>query len=407
MNTTEHHAAIDVPRLDLDPFSEEVLNDPFAAYASIRDAGPVVYLDRYRCYAVARHAEVRAVLRDWQQFSSALGGIGLGDIREPGAWRPAGPIVEADPPDHTRVRGLLNRLLSPAVIRTWKEAFDREADEMVERLVEAGSFDGVKDVAEYFVYTAFPRVVGLAPTEGLHEKLSLVGELNFDGLGPRNERFLETERKVQAILPWYTKSYQRENMLPGGFGELIYQAGDAGEIDPAVCPGLLHSFLRGGMDTTVSAIGSVLEHFATKPGQWEMVRADPALARAAIEETVRLDAPITSLFRTTTRDVELAGAHIPADTKVQVFLGAANRDPRFWERPDEFDITRSTLGHVAFGFGVHTCVGQMIARMEGEAVVKAFARRASSIELAQPAVRRINNTLRSLASLPLRVQPSL
>jgi len=391
------------PVLDIDPFSTDVLNDPYESYAEIRDAGPVVYLQRYQSYGVGRHAEVREVLKDWETFSSALGGIGLGDIRKPGAWRPAGPIVEADPPNHTQARGLLMRLLSPNVVRSWREAFELEADELVEGLVAKGHFDGVHDIAERFVFSVFPRAVGLKPTDGLSEKLVLIGELNFDGLGPRNERFLETERKVQAILPWYTKSYQRENMLPGGFGEQIFQAGDSGEIDRAICPGLLHSFLRGGMDTTVSAVGSFLWLFATLPEQWALLKAKPAFAKVTIEETIRFESPISSLYRTTTKDTELAGTMIPKDSKVQVFLGSANRDPRFWERPDEFDLRRSTTGHVAFGAGIHMCVGQMIARLEGEAVLNALIRRVARIELDGPPVRRINNTLRSLESLPLRV----
>jgi len=388
--------------LDIDPFSDEVLANPFPVYERIREAGPVVYFPRYQSYAVARSAEVRAVLKDWQNFSSALGGIGLGDIRKPDAWRPAGPIVEADPPDHTKVRALLQRLLSPTVIRSWRESFEREADELVARLVAAGDFDAVTDVAEAFVFDVFPRAVGLAPTDRLAEKLVLIGELNFDGLGPRNERFMETERRVQDILPWYQQSYHRSNMLPGGFGEQIFQAGDDGEIDPSICEGLLRSFLRGGMDTTVSAIGCILWVLAAQPAQWARLKENPELAQSALEEAIRFDSPITSFYRTTTREVEFAGVRIPADAKVQVFLAAANRDPRVWDSPDVFDINRSPRGHLAFGAGVHVCIGQMIARLEGEAVLKAFIRRVERIELRGEPVRRLNNCLSSFKSVPLR-----
>jgi cytochrome P450 len=104
-------------------------------------------------------------------------------------------------------------------------------------------------------------------------------------------------------------------------------------------------------------------------------------------------------------DVEFAGVRIPADAKVQVFVASANRDPRFWKQPDIFDMTRSTLGHVAFGAGVHMCVGQMIARLEGEAVIKALVARVSHIELDGSPIRRLNNCLRSFESVPLRVLP--
>jgi 4-methoxybenzoate monooxygenase (O-demethylating) len=392
------------PVLDVDPFSDESLADPFPGYAAIRDSGPVAYLERYGNYAVARHAEVQAVLKDWKTFSSARGGIGLGDIRKPDAWRPAGPVVEADPPDHTKVRDLLQRLLSPQVVRSWRESFESHADTLLARLVAKSRFDAATDVADEFVYSVFPRVAGLAPTENMAEKLILVGELNFDGLGPKNERFLATERKVQEILPWYLKSYQRESVVPGGFGELIFQAGDAGEIDPSICAGVLRSFLRGGMDTTVSVIGSLFWILASHPEQWRLLKENPALTRPAIEETIRFEAPITSFYRTTSVDTELSGVFIPADSKVQVFLLSANRDPRFWKDPDVFDMNRSALGHVAFGAGVHLCVGQMIARLEAEAVFKALLRRVSHIELDGTPVRRLNNCLRSLKSIPVRVK---
>jgi cytochrome P450 len=112
---------------------------------------------------------------------------------------------------------------------------------------------------------------------------------------------------------------------------------------------------------------------------------------------------VQTFFRTTTCETELGGARLPADAKILLFLGAANRDPRRWPAPDTFDIDRKAGGHVGFGYGIHACVGQMVARLEGEIMLTALARRAATLELAGEPVRRLNNTLRGLASLPLRV----
>ncbi len=136
------------------------------------------------------------------------------------------------------------------------------------------------------------------------------------------------------------------------------------------------------------------------------MRAKPELARAAFEEALRFESSVQTFFRTTTTETTLGDVALPAGAKILLFLGAANRDARRWEEPDRFDISRKTSGYVAFGYGIHSCVGQAVARMEGEIVLKALAERIERIELAAPPVRKLNNTLRGLASLPLRVTPA-
>jgi cytochrome P450 len=119
---------------------------------------------------------------------------------------------------------------------------------------------------------------------------------------------------------------------------------------------------------------------------------------------VRYETPVQTFLRTTTEEVELGGTPIGEGEKVLMFLGAANRDPRQWQRPHDYDITRKTIGHVGFGSGIHQCVGQLLARLEGECILSALARKVSSIEITGPAKRRYNNTLRGLASLPVAVR---
>ena len=121
---------------------------------------------------------------------------------------------------------------------------------------------------------------------------------------------------------------------------------------------------------------------------------------------MRYETPVQTFFRTTTGPGDIAGIAVGEGEKVLMFLGAANRDPRHWERPDEYDITRRTIGHVGFGSGIHQCVGQLLARLEGECVLSALARKAAAIEITGPPRRRYNNTLRALASLPLTVRPA-
>jgi hypothetical protein len=213
--------------------------------------------------------------------------------------------------------------------------------------------------------------------------------------------------KTAPIMEWYAQVQQREHMLPGGFGEKIYQAEDAGEFDAGTAPLHVRTFFRAGVDTTMAGIGSTLKLLAENPDQLALVKQDPAKwIKGAFEEALRLESPAQVMFRTTTQDVELGGVKLRADTKVGYHMGAANRDPRQWKDPDRFDVTRQTAGvHRAFGHGAHVCIGQMIARLEAESLLGALLRRVRAIEAAGPARWRPVNTLRTLDTLPLRLVP--
>ena len=133
------------------------------------------------------------------------------------------------------------------------------------------------------------------------------------------------------------------------------------------------------------------------------MREDPALQRTAFDEIIRWEAPVQTFFRTTSRAVEIEGIRLEPERKVLLFLGAANRDPRHWDNPDRLDLQRKTMGHVAFGSGIHVCVGMMVARLEAELLFAAFAKRVKAFELIGTPTRRRNNTLRTFASLPVRI----
>ncbi len=143
---------------------------------------------------------------------------------------------------------------------------------------------------------------------------------------------------------------------------------------------------------------------AQHPEQYARLHADPALARPAFEEALRYESAVQTFFRTTSVDARIADTPIPAQSKVLALLAAANRDPRQWPEPDRFDIGRRPTGHMAFGSGIHGCVGQVIARLEGELILGGIAKRVKRLSLAGEPTRRLNNTLRALATLPLRLE---
>ena len=387
-----------VPTIDIDPYSMEVLADPYPFHHDLREAGPVVWLEPHGVWATGRYEQVREVLTDWQTFMSGAG-VGMSDLRAEGSWRPPSLLLEADPPAHTVVREIIERVLSPKAVKILRGKFEARAEALVDRLVSVGSFDAVSDFAQVFPVQAFADEVGV-PEEG-RENLLPYGEMVFNGFGPHNELFEAAMKNAEEVQEWIMSSCRREALSPDGFGEQIYEAADEGEITEEQAMMLFRSFLSAGLDTTVSALGNAVYLLATNPDQWDLLRADPSLARSAFEETIRFESPVQQFFRTATRDTKLAGVEITEDERVMIFFGAANRDPRRWEDPDRFDITRKASGHLAFGLGIHSCVGKPVARIEDEVLLGALARKVGRIELDGEPQRHLNNTIRSFASLPV------
>ena len=389
------------PDLDIDPYDDAFIADPYPGYAAMRSAGPVFYMPKYACWGMARYKEVRPALLDWKTYCSGMG-VGYTHFGKETPWRPPSLLLETDPPLHDRTRRAADRALVPSALQRLRAPFAREAAAVVERVLARGRFDGVKDLAEAFPLKVFPDAVGL-DADG-RENLLPYGDMVFNGFGPLNARFKASTATAGSVVPWIMAKCSRATLATDGLGAQIYDAVQAGEATEEEAAMLVRSFLSAGLDTTVAAIGSALYLLATNPLEWRKLRADPSLAKTAFEETLRMESPIQSLFRTTTREVELQGLRIPASEKVLLLLAAANRDSEHWEDPDRFDITRRVQGHVGFGVGVHVCIGQVIARMEGELLLAALAERVASIDLAGPPIRRFNNAVRGFSSLPLEVR---
>jgi 4-methoxybenzoate monooxygenase (O-demethylating) len=389
--------------MDVDPFDEAVLADPVMLHASIREAAPAVWVPKYQAWFVGRDAEVREALADWGRFSSAYG-VGLRDIQRDGSWQKPSVILEVDPPDHTVTRRVLNRILSQKAMRSMRDDFERFAVMLIDELVERGTFDALQDLAWRFPATVLPDAVGLM-AEG-REHLTRYSAMYFNNRIPGNRLADEstTTARESHSLDWVTTACRREHLAPGRFGAQIYAAVDAGEIDEDTASTLVRTFLGGGVDTTVLGLGSLLLLLATNPQQWETLCAQPDLARTAFDETLRLAPPAPMIGRTTTRAVEIGGVALGEREKVFLLIGAANRDPRRWEHPDEFDITRNTAGQLAFGLGPHFCVGHAVARLEAEVVLSALIERVEHIEITGEQVPELNNWLYGPRHLPVTVR---
>ncbi len=404
MPLVEGHTAIECPKgipvWDIDPYGEDILRNPHEYYSELRQKGPLVYIPKYSVLASGTFVVTREIFSDWERFVSSRG-VGLTDFGLVEPWRPPSIILEVDPPAHTQTRAVMARALSPKAVMQLKQDFARSAKELIARLIHrGGGFDAVADIAEAFPTDVFPRAVGLRNHDA--RRMIDYGAMVFNALGPDNRLRRDALAKGPDIVPWITNQCSREMLLPGGLGEAIYAASDLGEISSEQAGMLVRSLLSAGVDTTVTGIGNALWCLANYPDQYALLREDPTRARAAFEEALRLTSPVHTFCRTAAANTEVAGIEIAEGTKILCVLGAANTDPEHWADPMRFDISRKVTGHMAFGAGIHGCVGQNVARAEGEAVLSELAKAVRSIELDGAPVWRPNNAIRALEKLPVR-----
>jgi cytochrome P450 len=391
------------PTSDLDPYLPEFMDDPYPHLETLRDAGPIVRLERYDCWAVTRYELVNEMLMDWGTYCSSAG-AGLSDFRKETPWRVPSIILEADPPLHSRTHKILARVMSPAALRSLRPTLEREAEALVAQLLERETIDGAVDLAQAYPLKVFPDAIGL-PASG-RENLMPYGNMVFNAIGPRNALLEASMAIAGTVVPWIMAACSRATLTPNGIGAQVYAAVDSGEATEEEAGMLVRSLLSAGLDTTIAAIGNALVCFARFPDQWEIVRNDPSLLRHAFDESMRLESPVQAFFRTTTRSVDVAGVEIGEGEKVLIFFGSANRDPRRWDDPAAFDVRRKSGGHVAFGLGIHRCVGEVLAEIEGEIVLAELARRVRSITLEAAPTLHYNNSLRSFSKIPLRLEPA-
>ncbi|MDT8397600.1 MAG: cytochrome P450 [Pseudomonadales bacterium] len=393
--------AQECPLVDFDPFSDAMLSEPFDSYEELRKLAPVVKLARYDCWAVLDYEALDTVLTDWESYSSAAG-VGLDNYRKARSWRPQSIILEADPPDHNKTRRVLNRVLSRPAMEKMRQTFSGEARKLITQVLSKGEFDGITDLAEVYPLKVFPDAVGLQ--QAGRENLLAYGALAFNASCPHNQLFQEAMANAEAVIAWITSQCTRAALTPDGLGAQVFDAVDRGELEEQEAGMLVRSLLSAGVDTTINGIGNALYCFARFPAQWQLLRERPELIRGAIDEVLRFEGAVMNFFRTTTREVNLAGYRIPENEKVLVLFSAGSRDPKKWPDAHVFDITRETKGHLGFGAGVHTCVGQMVARLEVELILNELVQRVDTLALNGRPVRRLNNALRGLASLPLKLQ---
>jgi 4-methoxybenzoate monooxygenase (O-demethylating) len=388
-----------IPEFDTDLFTHESVRNANAVDDRLREFAPVVRLPGEDVVMLARFEHVSAGLKDWKSFSSTSR-----PWHDPNSVRPE-LLLTDDPPKHTGVRAVVSRALSPAALNQMAEAFRADARSIVSDLKarDGQVVDAVADITQVFVYKVLPDLIGL-PLEG-RQHMPAFGHMVWATMGPMNELFREAMQDTGGdVIAWATACVKRENLAAGSLGLAMYEAADRGEVTVQEAELLVGILLSAAADTTVMTLANTLRAFAEFPEEFQRVRQQPSLTRAAFEESLRWDSPSRMAGRITTRDIEIEDYVIPGGTRCGLMFAAANRDPRRWQDPERFDVTRANAGHLGFGFGVHACVGRVLALLEADALLGALAESVARIESAGEAEPWMTTIGHGPARLPLRLR---
>ena len=383
-----------------DWFSPEVIRDPQKYDGMIREAGPVVYSPQYDVWATGRHAQIELMMRDWKAFSSTR--PAFEEVGQPMI------LLSDDPPDHQRVRTVISKGMSPAVLRRMQDAFEQAADQIVRSLLDApdGIIDGHTDLAKAYVLTVFPDAIGLGDNN--REMLIRFGHAQFNMFGPKNEIYQQSMDEAFEVFEWVAVNCKRDMVQPGGICMAMYEAADTGAVTQEEAEILVRTLYSAGSDTTIYSLGNTLRALAEFPDQYQLLRSDiDEFSVRAFEEGIRYDNPARFTRRRATGTVDVDGTQLPEDAKILLLHMPGGRDPRRWENPAAYDITRDVVNkHLGLGFGVHACVGARVARLEGVSLLSALARHVRSIELAGEPEVTTNMAVHGHEKLPLRIVPA-
>ena len=393
--------------------------DPYPAYRRLRERSPIHWHAPTNTWLVARHSDAQTVLRSPDRFSSVGTQSKLIDILRPELVdevptferrSKVAMLITSDPPSHTRLRRFLQVMFTPRAIEGLRRSIEELAEELLDDVHARKSVDAVDAIAFPLPALVIAEVFGIprADRDLLKEaSQSLVGFINRSN--PNAEITVQHARAAEASLAAFF-TYLREHVADRArnpradlISSLVHAEFDGVRLDPEEIIWNLVLFLSAGHETTTSLISSGLFLLGRHEDQRGLVRTRPELISAAIEETLRFESPIQRIKRVVAHDTKLGRVHLRAGDSLHVLVGSANRDPAVFPDPDRFDLQRAPTLSIAFGKGLHFCIGSTLARVEGEIMVRRILARWPSYQLAidwQPEWSTTTNP-RQLVSLPI------
>jgi cytochrome P450 len=354
--------------LVFDPFSEEYFNEPWEIYRRMRDEAPVYYNEELDFYALSRHADVAAAFKDYQTFSSAYG-LDLSMVKT-GEPAPFKMIILMDPPEHRQMRSLVNKVFTPRQIAKLQPMVEETIDQCF-RAADPERFDVVQEFAAFFPVEVITRMLGVP--EDRRQQVRQWVDTSLHREPGQEEMSPEGMQAIAEAMGLYFEliAQRRENPQDDMFTALVQaeierEDGRMERLDDLEIAGFATLLGGAGAETVTKLIGNAAVTLARNPDQWQKLLDDRGKIPAAVEELLRYEAPAQYNVRRSMRDVTIHGVTIPAGKPVFLLGGSANRDPEAFTEADKFDIDRdrTEAQNLGFGYGVHSCLGAALARME-------------------------------------------
>lgn len=377
------------------------LDDPYPVYRRLRNEAPLYHDERTDLWVLSRFDDVQAAAKDWETFSTSEGGMG-NDVDD--TWQlflPAGDLAGVDPPLHTRLRGALRMAFSPSALKVrFEPIVRRKVIELIEAFADEGHADFARDLARPLPGTTMFSWFGFPEAD--HPQLlawfgaMLERDAGMRALPARAIAGRDALRAYMQDAAAERRQAPREDLM-----SFLVAAEQAGELSADELLGSSMLLFVAGITTTSGLISNSLLHLDRFPDQRDVLRTQASVMPSAIEELLRFDAPIQMLARTATRPVPMHDGVIPEGARVGLVWASANRDERHWADPDRLDLAREPKRHVAFGEGIHHCLGAPLARLEATIAFEELFRRIPSYAVSGPIVRIKTPTDRALESLPV------
>jgi cytochrome P450 len=402
--------------LQEDMFTPEAIADPYAYYGRLRDQDPVHWNEKYELWVITRHDDLVWLTRHHELFSSAVfkndprppypdideSDLGLYDyVRN----YQGDQFIQHDRPEHLEMRRVVHGYFTPKSMEAWRPFVQKAVKELLDAAEEKGHMDVMRDLATPLPVLVIAQMMGVPEKDRpyvrqLAEKLLYIGRGEYDRMKPLTEG-------MRGMVEYVSPLVEERIVNPGDDFISVLASGEKNRVftrhEVLVNTSLL---LLAGHETTINLLCNGTLAFMQHPDQWALLKEDPAgLAKRATEECLRYDSPVKSIQRIASQDVQMRDKVLEKNDRVRWFISSANRDPAMFQNPEKFDITRWPNQHVAFGSGVHHCLGATLARVEGQEVFKALAERFPALQVEteeleyQPSI-----TFRSLKSLPVTWQ---